>query len=76
MCNNTDGSFQCSCNTGYSLAADDFNCEGKINEQEGNMGAHSVTAQGGTIQEPHAELNIALPDSWECNNRFTVIEQE
>ena len=30
MCNNNDGSFQCSCNTGYTLAADDFDCDGKV----------------------------------------------
>ena len=29
-CNNTIGSFQCSCETGYMLAADDANCEGKV----------------------------------------------
>ena len=28
-CANTDGSFECSCNTGYTLAANNLNCEGK-----------------------------------------------
>ena len=28
FCNNTDGSFECSCRTGYMLAADDANCNG------------------------------------------------
>ena len=28
-CNNTEGSFMCSCMTGYTLAADGFSCEGK-----------------------------------------------
>ena len=28
FCNNTDGSFECSCRTGYMLAADDTSCEG------------------------------------------------
>ena len=27
-CNNTDGSFQCSCGTGYTLAADSLGCDG------------------------------------------------
>ena len=31
FCNNTDGSFECSCRTGYMLAADNANCEGKVN---------------------------------------------
>ena len=30
FCNNTDGSFECSCRIGYMLAADDANCEGKV----------------------------------------------
>ena len=27
-CTNTDGSFQCSCNAGYTLAADNSSCNG------------------------------------------------
>ena len=30
FCNNTGGSFECSCRTGYMLTADDASCEGKI----------------------------------------------
>ena len=30
FCNNTDGSFECSCRTGYVLAADNANCDGNI----------------------------------------------
>ena len=29
ICNNTDGSFECSCNQGYSLSSDGTNCIGK-----------------------------------------------
>ena len=29
VCNNTVGSFQCSCNSGYILSADGFRCSGK-----------------------------------------------
>ena len=29
-CSNTDGSFECSCITGYILAANNSNCNGKI----------------------------------------------
>lgn len=29
MCTNTEGSFQCSCRAGYSLAVNNFSCEGK-----------------------------------------------
>ena len=29
ICNNTDGSFECSCNQGYSLSSDSTNCIGK-----------------------------------------------
>ena len=28
-CDNTDGSFVCSCDEGYILAADNLDCEGK-----------------------------------------------
>ena len=28
-CDNTDGSFVCSCDEGYMLAADNLDCEGK-----------------------------------------------
>ena len=28
-CSNTDGSFECSCGTGYTLAADSLGCDGK-----------------------------------------------
>ena len=29
VCTNSVGSFECSCNQGYSLASDGFNCNGK-----------------------------------------------
>ena len=29
ICTNTDGSFECSCNQGYSLSSDRTNCIGK-----------------------------------------------
>ena len=29
VCNNTDGSFECSCNLGYSLSSDRTSCIGK-----------------------------------------------
>ena len=29
MCTNTDGSFECSCGTGYSLSSDSLSCDGK-----------------------------------------------
>ena len=29
ICTNTVGSFECSCGTGYTLAADNLNCDGK-----------------------------------------------
>ena len=29
-CTNTDGSFECSCGTGYTLSADNFGCDGKL----------------------------------------------
>ena len=29
ICTNTVGSFRCSCNTGYTLAANNVDCEGK-----------------------------------------------
>ena len=29
MCMNIDGSFECSCGSGYILAADDLDCDGK-----------------------------------------------
>ena len=33
MCTNTVGSFQCSCNAGFALSADNFSCDGKeLNE--------------------------------------------
>ena len=28
-CHNTDGSYICSCNTGYSLSSNGFSCNGK-----------------------------------------------
>ena len=28
-CNNTDGSFKCSCGSGYTLAMNGLNCDGK-----------------------------------------------
>ena len=30
VCNNTVGSFVCSCNEGYSLTSNGFNCTGKL----------------------------------------------
>ena len=35
ICNNTEGSFFCSCMMGYSLADDQFNCSGKDVKSEG-----------------------------------------
>lgn len=29
ICTNTDGSFECSCNTGYTLTAENLGCDGK-----------------------------------------------
>ena len=31
LCNNTVGSYKCSCNTGYTLAADNSSCHGRWN---------------------------------------------
>ena len=31
-CTNTPGSYECSCEEGYSLNFDGFNCSGKTNE--------------------------------------------
>ena len=28
-CTNSEGSFECSCGTGFTLAADSLNCDGK-----------------------------------------------
>ena len=30
ICSNSYGSFECSCGEGYSLAEDNFNCDGKM----------------------------------------------
>ena len=33
LCTNTDGSFQCSCRTGYSLSSDGLSCNGKASNR-------------------------------------------
>ena len=38
-CTNTEGSFECSCNEGYTLADDDLDCAGKF--ISGSMQGHS-----------------------------------
>lgn len=32
MCNNTDGSFLCSCEAGYTLAFNNVHCDGIVND--------------------------------------------
>ena len=52
ICNNTIGSFNCSCDIGYSLMPDGFNCSGKDIVFGFNIGSI---------------LHIQPPDINECN---------
>ena len=53
-CHNTIGSYICSCNTGYSLNADGFACDGKLDQ---NCLSHKLIA---------SKLSTNSPDIDEC----------
>ena len=42
-CTNTFGSFECSCDIGYSLASDGLYCKGKNNESDIKMAISKST---------------------------------
>ncbi len=48
VCTNSDGSFSCSCNSGFTLAGDGTSCE-----QDSSLCGGTLTADSGSFQTPN-----------------------
>ena len=56
-CTNTDGSFECSCGTGYTLSADNFGCDGKLRHTITYL-SRMVIGDCPSYSYPHIIINL------------------
>ena len=58
-CTNNDGSFLCSCSTGYTLADDDLGCDGKKIDKLGSMHCENLSF-GQMLMNVPLEMEVVI----------------